>query len=466
MEEINIVDNYETPKDDIKELELFEGNIKYKCEIKKDNDYLNISIYNNIIKYKGQIHIYNIQNNLGILNYNINDIFDSIYILNNNKFNLIKDLNKYILEIEFIILNKRRYINIDLYDIYNNINNSENEYIKSINELKEIIKEKDNKIKLLQEELNSYKYNNKYDDTYDNFNIKDKEPKQSIKYHTAWIRCSTVLKDGRFVIGYADNTIIIYNSKTFKPDLIIKEHKDGISCIIQLSSGELVSSSYDKTVNIYNIDENEYRIIQTLSYHNNSINKIIELKNKQLVSCSSDKSIIFYSKDNNNEYIKDFSILTEGKNGPVIQTKDNEIFFYEYRDTICFYDFIKRKMIKKINNITVSGYFFDSLLMISKDLLLITGFNQISIINVNSYNLIRTIRKDNSDWINVVCMLNKDIIITGDKNRRLIQWKIENDNLKLISQKENAHNSDIFTLAKLGNGLVLSGSKDCSIIIW
>ena len=123
-------------------------------------------------------------------------------------------------------------------------------------------------------------------------------------------------------------------------------------------------------------------------------------------------------------------------------------------------------MIKKINNITVSGYFFDSLLMISKDLLLITGFNQISIINVNSYNLIRTIRKDNSDWINVVCMLNKDIIITGDKNRRLIQWKIENDNLKLISQKESPHNSDIFTLSKLGNGLVLSGSRDCSVKIW
>ena len=85
---------------------------------------------------------------------------------------------------------------------------------------------------------------------------------------------------------------------------------------------------------------------------------------------------------------------------------------------------------------------------------------------MNSFSLKRKIRKDNSDWINVVCMLNKDIIITGDKNRRLIQWKIENDNLKLISQKENAHNSDIFTLANLGNGLVLSGSKDCSIIIW
>ena len=465
MEEINIVDNYETPKDDIKELELFEGNIKYKCEIKKDNDYLNISIYNNIIKYKGQIHIYNIQNNLGILNYNINDIFDSIYILNNNKFNLIKDLNKYILEIEFIILNKRRYINIDLYDIYNNINNSENEYIKLINELKEIIKEKDNKIKLLQEELNSYKYNNKYDDTYDNFNIKDKEPKQSIKYHTAWIRCSTVLKDGRFVIVYADNTIIIYNSKTFKPDLIIKEHKDGISCIIQLSSGELVSSSYDKTVNIYNINENEYRIIQTLSYHNNSINKIIELKNKQLVSCSSDKSIIFYNKDNN-EYKKDYSISTNGWNGPIIQTKDNEICYYEYKDTICFYDFIKKNIIQKINSISVTYYIHDSFLMISKDLLIIAGQNKISIVNVNSYNITKAIQLENLGWILATCMLNKDTILTSDFNKNIIQWKFENDNLKLISKKENAHDDIIYTLSKLDNGLILSGSADCSIKIW
>ena len=79
-------------------------------------------------------------------------------------------------------------------------------------------------------------------------------------------------------------------------------------------------------------------------------------------------------------------------------------------------------MIKKINNIPVSGYFFDSLLMISKDLLL---------------------------------------IITGDNTME--NWK---NNLKIISQKENAHNSDIFTLSKLGNILVLSGSKDYSIKIW
>ena len=104
--------------------------------------------------------------------------------------------------------------------------------------------------------------------------------------------------------------------------------------------------------------------------------------------------------------------------------------------------------------------------MISKDLLLITGRNKISIINVNSYNLIKTINVDNSDWINAVCMLNKDMILTGDNNKRIIQWKIEIDNLKLISKKENAHYKPINSIAKLGNGLILSGSDDKSVKIW
>ena len=58
------------------------------------------------------------------------------------------------------------------------------------------------------------------------------------------------------------------------------------------------------------------------------------------------------------------------------------------------------------------------------------------------------------------------MIVTGDFNGRIIQWKIENDNLKLISKKENAHNSIIYTLSKLGNGIILSGSADKSIKIW
>ena len=109
MEEVEIG---ETPNDNIKEIELIEGNIKYICEIKKDKDdhgdYLDISIYNNNkIKYKGCIHIYEIENKLSVLNYNIDNIFNSIYILNNNKFKLMKDDNEYKLRIEFIILTQK-----------------------------------------------------------------------------------------------------------------------------------------------------------------------------------------------------------------------------------------------------------------------------------------------------------------------------------------------------------------------
>ena len=170
MEEVEI--QGETPNDNLKEIELIFENIKYKCEIKKEKDvygdYLDISVYNNKTKYEGIIHIYYILYQLGVLNYNIDYIYRSIYILSNNKFTLMKDDNKYKLQIELIILTQTRYINIDLYD---NINNN-NEYIK------EIIKAIENKIKLLNEELNKYKNMNK--DIYDNFIIGIKNLKKHL----------------------------------------------------------------------------------------------------------------------------------------------------------------------------------------------------------------------------------------------------------------------------------------------
>ena len=99
MEEVEIG---ETPNDNIKEIELILENIKFKCEIKKEKDvhgdYLDISVYNDKIKYNGLIHIYHIQYQLGVLYYDIDDIYRAIYILNNNKFKLMKDNNKYKLQ--------------------------------------------------------------------------------------------------------------------------------------------------------------------------------------------------------------------------------------------------------------------------------------------------------------------------------------------------------------------------------
>ena len=47
-----------------------------------------------------------------------------------------------------------------------------------------------------------------------------------------------------------------------------------------------------------------------------------------------------------------------------------------------------------------------------------------------------------------------------------MQWKIVGDNLQLISKKENAHESGIYTLSKIGNSLIISGSGDKFVKIW
>ena len=104
--------------------------------------------------------------------------------------------------------------------------------------------------------------------------------------------------------------------------------------------------------------------------------------------------------------------------------------------------------------------------MMTKDLLLATGENKLSIININLYNIIRTIDASGSSWINCACMLNENILLTGDNNKRIMQWKIVGDNLQLISKKENAHESGISTLSKIGNGLIISGSYDKFVKIW
>ena len=104
--------------------------------------------------------------------------------------------------------------------------------------------------------------------------------------------------------------------------------------------------------------------------------------------------------------------------------------------------------------------------MINKELLLVPGINKISIININEYELIRLIDVPNSSNIAGTCMLNENILLTGDINGIIKQWKIERNNLSLISIKENAHNDFIYFIINIGDGHIASGSFDKSIKIW
>jgi len=442
-------------------VDIKQGEIKYQCKISivenyKKDKFLQAELFlNDKPKLKGKISKYKIKAQIGYDFHDINNIFKEIYKLKDDNFQIIN--NK--LKIDIIILEKTK-IEIDLVEKEND-NDVNNDQEKTISDVNELIQKMKKKINLLKSQIE-----NKY---YDDFNIELKKPIHQLNNHTHYVYCSTLLRDRRFATGSLDNSIIIYNNKTFEPDITIKEHRDKVLCIIQLSCGLLASCSVDKTIKLYNINGNNYTVIQTLNDHTDSVFHIIELKNKNLVSCSSDETIKFYNIDDNNKYELDYSINTNGFNGPVIQTKYNEICYQECiekNDSICFYDIIEKKVIAKLDNIKIPSYVFNCMIMIKKDLLLVSGYNELYIININLYKLVKIIDSPDSGYMVCNLLLNENMLLTGDNNGRLIQWKIENDNLQRFSIKEKAHDARINTLLKIGNGLILSGSDEMLVKIW
>ena len=220
----------------------------------------------------------------------------------------------------------------------------------------------------------------------------------------------------------------------------------------------LASGSDDNTIKLFNIKDNQYELIQTLNLHSNYVNKILELSNNSLISGSSDSTIIFYIKDGT-QYKKDYSISTSDSVSNIIQTKENEIVYSTNDGKLNFFDLKERKNISIIENIISS---FTSFLMITNDLLFVSGKNVINIINVNDYKKIREI--EILDKIRAVCKVN-DIIVTGDDNGNLREWKIEGDNL-INSKTINAHDEDITVVLKLDDSHIVSGSYDDTIKIW
>ena len=200
--------------------------------------------------------------------------------------------------------------------------------------------------------------------------------------------------------------------------------------------------------------------------------KIIELENKNLISCSKDYSFIFYTK-NKSRYKKEYKKNKYGCESSLIQIKDNEICYcISYGNNkliydICFYDCIQKKLIIAISkiNINCNSLTFKVFKMITKYLLAVGDAIRIFIFNVNHYSLEREIEIFNTSIFGF-CMLDEIIFLTGDNNGSIIQWKIEGNNIIKISIKEKAHSDNIYTLIKMENGLIASGSCDKSIKIW
>ena len=101
--------------------------------------------------------------------------------------------------------------------------------------------------------------------------------------------------------------------------------------------------------------------------------------------------------------------------------------------------------------------------MMNERHLCVGGTDKITIIDINKKNIIREIENKGCYYYSLY-KLNDNILLVGNNNN-LEQWKISQNNLELISEKEKAHQSTIYEIIKFG-GLIVTCSYDQSIKIW
>lgn len=78
--------------------------------------------------------------------------------------------------------------------------------------------------------------------------------------------------------------------------------------------------------------------------------------------------------------------------------------------------FIRKKIKSSIHIKFIVDSVYDGFIILNKYLLLISGFNELSIINVNNYKLVRVIVVSSfSNYIISVCIINNNIVLTGGK---------------------------------------------------
>ena len=101
--------------------------------------------------------------------------------------------------------------------------------------------------------------------------------------------------------------------------------------------------------------------------------------------------------------------------------------------------------------------------MIKEDLLLVGG-DIISLIDINTHNQIRSI-DFYGGWITIICKINENMILIGHGSS-ITQFKIEGNNLILLSDKKQDHYNDVWSLLNLPNNHFASGYQNGIIKIW
>ena len=189
------------------------------------------------------------------------------------------------------------------------------------------------------------------------------------------------------------------------------------------------------------------------------------------MSCQDEKSLIFYEYNNNslnisNKLKQDCFIenLQPTKNMDVLLY--GNFFFPKYNYKIILFNAENKNKIKIILSKEGNGIIYEPFCFLSKNIIAIIIFNDIFLVDINNdYSLITKFNDKDHYWINSICAINFNIIITGDDkgylhllyfdDKKNIITKI--DEYKIYEVNELKEEKKVISLVKLNSNSFLLG---------
>ena len=233
--------------------------------------------------------------------------------------------------------------------------------------------------------------------------------------HTNYIFCLIKMSEEKLISGSLDKTIKVWNVSTGDCIQTLEGHQEGVLCLLRLNYKQIMSGSYDRTIKIWNsINGN---CLQTLEGHGSPVTCLTKLNSNQIASGSENCEIRIW----------DYSI---GKCPFKLKSEEGKA--------------------SSINCLTkVSDKYFAS----GSNLIIIWDFKG---------NEIKSFSSDSLDNTKCIILIQENKLAAATKTCIKI-WKILEAKCILTL---NGHIHTIFSLLKMNEHEMLSGSLDKSIKLW
>ena len=245
------------------------------------------------------------------------------------------------------------------------------------------------------------------------------------------------LKDGKILSIIYNNKVVHIYDKNFQIITILKL-KNNLSDAIQLKTKEILLLLTGELL-IYN--HKTFKLLSKTKItkkYNVVPERMFELSNSNIVFCYSSSNLIeiYKKKKNNNiELIK--QILTNYDSYSACEINNNNIAYNCSPNYILNNYFIYFSHNDKyIKDLSLSNS-RDSLYYFKEKYLIVLGFFEIYIIDLNEYKLIHKFKVENKYFYykyKTLCLINDFLIIPGIKNKIfLLNWKENDKNLEFVN---------------------------------